>query len=212
MQKGYLRKKFINAATAISSVARMGKGAVTVGTVDRNTKTGPQGLGGWLVLVIAGLLLNVILCAMSAVTVWNNLTGPNWEVYFGPNSLYYDADVVGRMYLQFGYFVFFIGLSICNFIFYLRKSVFFRWFTLTAVGLQCIFLILAALVIVSGINPNDIDNFRLWGGTVLFALAIVTGAVWIPYFIRSRRVKNTFRRSGAEPDPEDPPLVKNPQT
>lgn len=153
---------------------------------------GISGLGGWLVLVQIGLILSTINIILHlyrytipslSPDVWNALTSEQSSLYhplWGP-AIAFDA-IYNMASLAFCFFILFC--------FYSKKSILPR----------LMIILYAVNLIVSIIEPfwinqllsaeENNDGYKL-GGTFRAAL---TCLIWIPYFLKSERVRNTFIR------------------
>ncbi len=150
-----------------------------------------QGVGGWLVLVIFGLVIRTILylkglamdyTAAWDATRWNNLTIPGASGYdplWAPTLLY-----------ELGATLFFVVISVLALILLSQKRATFPKVMIVFFVAILIFKIID-IVLISQIpymvklqpQPFDADFFRV----------IIQSVIWIPYFFVSRRVKATFR-------------------
>ena len=152
-------------------------------------------IGGWLILVAFSLFLSLLapLMFISELTyifepgVWSFFTDPASEGYHSMFSYLIYFEVFANLTL----FVFSIILVI---LFFKKKSVFPQYLIVfIIVGLFALITdaILANLIFSSypadwGLNiPIDVHISSI-GGVLLYA------AVWIPYMVKSIRVKKTF--------------------
>jgi len=159
-------------------------------TIEQQSAKQYEGLGGWLILVGIGVVLSPfrILADISKIYLpifkdgtWDALTDPTSEVYNSSFSILLTGEIVFNsiMILVSFYMIY---------LFFAKKKLFPKFYIWTLI-ISFIFIILDALV-VSVIFPNtkvmDIDTAK-----ELFRIFIV-GIIWIPYMIKSKRVKATF--------------------
>ncbi len=155
----------------------------------------PAGIGGWLILPAVGLGISPILHGiqffrniMPALepNVWRILSDPTSENYhpmWVPTILFEAASTIVL-------FIFTLWLGY----FFFRKSprvpqLFIFWLAINLV-IQTIDLILMnSIPLAAGQSDQQVV-----GGLVR---SIGSAAIWIPYFIKSVRVKNTFTRAAA---------------
>jgi len=149
----------------------------------------PVGLGGWLILVAVGLCLTPIRIAAEILAtvrplnsaLWHALTSPGARAYhplFGP-------WIVGQLVVSSALLLWALALL---YLFFAKKRL---------VPRQMIaFLIARALVQVTDISvalriPIVAGSLQVnaFGGP---ATAIIVAAIWVPYFLWSRRVAATF--------------------
>jgi len=162
------------------------------------TKKGiePAGIGGWLILPGVGLAISPILQGirffrdiMPALepNVWRILSDPTSENYhpmWAPTILFEAASTI----------LLFIFTLWLGYLFFFRKSpqvplLFIFWLAINLI-IQTIDLILMnSIPLAAGQSDQQVV-----GGLVR---SIGSAAIWIPYFIKSVRVKNTFTRAVA---------------
>lgn len=153
----------------------------------------PKGIGGWLILVAIGRIIAPILLLF---TIWRiylpyfrdglllELSNPDNQAY---SSLWrpiilFEVSINAIMLI--------VGV-ILLYLFFSKK----RSFPKAFIGF-CIFTIL--ITIVDGILvyklQKEITNEYIFTGFSDVFKAVVNSAVWIPYMLLSKRVKNTFDR------------------
>jgi hypothetical protein len=155
----------------------------------QSTTDGPRGLGGWLMLPLLGLLITPFRMGIELVRdfgpilkpeVWRALTTPGGDAYhplWAPVIVFELATNVGIF-----------GFSLVLLILFLTRSrrlprLMVVWFlTIASVLVIDAFLVDAIPAAAAGRDAVVSDLIR----------TALTGAVWIPYFLRSERVKNTF--------------------
>lgn len=161
----------------------------------------PSGLGGWLVLPMIGLFITPIQAAIAAKTTylpifttgtWEALTTPGTEAYhhlWAPilifeiacNALFFVAAIV-LLYLMFRKHYLLPKLMVA---FYIAQVVY--------VGLDYYL----GEMIPTIAEMDDPEEFKQLTRSVMGA------CIWIPYFLSSKRVKNTFvHGKQAEPESE----------
>jgi|SRR5271166_5201688 len=157
---------------------------------------GPVGIGGWLILPALGLVISPIVRGFMFfryivptldASIWKTLSDPSSAVYhplWVPMILFeaVSSIVIFAFTLWLGY-LFFVRISP------LVPRVFIVW-------LAC--HLIAQIIDVTLINsiPLAAEKF---GHEALTGLgrSVVSAAIWIPYFLRSQRVKNTFTNAAA---------------
>jgi hypothetical protein len=158
---------------------------------DAAKADGPQGIGGWLILPVIGLFVFPVRAAMSFVTdywpifqdgIWGNLTTPGSEVY---NPLWAPL-IVGEIFCNVAFLLFDLALL---YLLFARSHRFPKAFIVFA---------LANLAFVAGDAAiawqiPAVAARGLEGVGAEIARTLVVAAVWVPYMLVSRRVRNTFR-------------------
>lgn len=153
---------------------------------------GISGLGGWLVLVQIGMYLTILLLAIQIFQ--NNITAfePDvWDALTSKDSSFYHALWAPTIIFELIYNVSFLLFTIVMlFMFYFKKAVFPKLailFYIISLIVTVIDLILAYQIPLAR-ELMDSSEYR-----DIFK-AIITCAIWVPYFLKSERVQNTFIR------------------
>jgi hypothetical protein len=149
-------------------------------------------IGGWLILCAVGLVLYPVQSLYSLITElipvvfsdnWAALTSPTNPGYHSLWAPLVIAELVGSI----GFFI----CSIVIVIFFFRRH---HW----APKLIIVFMI--ANMIFVGADYFIINFFLIRTNsvnvdtTINFVRTVVAGAIWVPYFMFSRRVAKTFTR------------------
>jgi hypothetical protein len=175
-------------------------GGSKVATRARPLDDAPSGIGGWLVLGTLSLILTGLLSIIKAIVGLAFSTSPAWLKVTTPGSAFHEPswkplvafDGVARCVL----FVACILLTVSLF----QKR---RGLPRLVASLYAVNLVVAIVAVVSaaivepallsaGFSPDAGASI----GITAFALvrATIAAGVWIPYFLVSRRVKNTFTK------------------
>ncbi len=157
-------------------------------------RLGLSGLGGWLVLVQIGMYASMLLLIM---TLFRDnlpaLRSEDWELLTSKDSLFYDPlwkpllifETVANALL-----LVFIAYCLSNF--YRKKAI--------LPTLMIVFLSTSLLIGMADygmVNQIDlVQEYDLLGPDSVRDLgrSAIACAIWIPYFRKSERVKNTFVR------------------
>jgi hypothetical protein len=156
------------------------------------SKTGPlpnsvKGLGGWLILVLIGLCATPLLGLWGFREIGSTLALTNRVGGFQSGLIYGElaAQIVilllaplGLLYLYFGRSARFPGL----YIWWLVVSILYTFIDLAAVSI--------AFRDVYEASGTSVWTDPETASTV--SRQIIPTAIWIPYMLRSARVKNTF--------------------
>ncbi len=150
-----------------------------------------QGLGGWLILVIIGLIITPIRLSLFLQSdyfpmftdgTWQALTtaaSPSYHALWGPLIVF---EIIGNLAI--------ITLSLVTLYFMFRKSkrtpaVAITWISVGFIVVIADFF-LADLIPAIANMPTD---FEVVKELIRSSFAVV---IWIPYFLFSKRVKATF--------------------
>lgn len=153
-----------------------------------------KGIGGWLILVLIGLIMTLISIVVTLKDsmnlfqpeVWHTITTYGSDAYHPLFGAWVIYDTIFNAFI--------IIFIICLLVLMFKKSRLFPKFMIfyfiSAIFLQGIdyylsYTVLTDLPKVSealGVYPSIDGVFR----------ALVSSAIWVPYFIKSKRVKVTF--------------------
>lgn len=182
--------------------------------VSYDADRGPTGLGGWLILPIIGLFVSILtvggiclgLLADLQDGLWGFLTSPDSPAYhwaWGPLIVF---ECIGNVIV--------VASSALLLVFLFQKKPILPKLMVGLLAFDFLFMLVDSLVLLK-LGPDVIPNQALreqvgWGAGDLFgrvARAALTCAIWIPYFLMSKRVKNTFveRRPVFPPTPYQAP-------
>lgn len=150
----------------------------------------PYGLGGWLILLGIGIVLSPFrLAAVIVQTYLPLFQDGTWGILTTPSSEHYHALWAPLLSFEIaGNLAFLVTYSVLAFLFF-RKSRFLPRIYIAATLLNLCFVVLdswfASLVL-----PDealvDADTAKE------IARAALSSAIWVPYMLLSKRVKNTF--------------------
>ena len=150
----------------------------------------PKGLSGWLILVGIGLFLSLI----KQIAFFNSTFKP----YINTDLLKELTNIDSQAYIP-NFKILFYTEAIVNlfitalliyliYLFFKKKDIFPKYYIF--ISLFSILAIPVGSYLVATIMPNveafDADTIKS------IIQSLVAGAIWIPYMLKSKRVKNTF--------------------
>jgi hypothetical protein len=152
---------------------------------------GPRGVGGWLILPLLGLFVFPLRVAVSLATdywpifrggIWENLTTPGSAVY---HPLWAPV-IVGEITCNVGFLLFDLALLYLLFTKSRRFPKAFIVFTLA----NLLFIVSDAAIAwqIPAVAARGLEGVA---GEI--ARSLVVAAVWVPYMLVSKRVRNTFK-------------------
>jgi hypothetical protein len=146
-----------------------------------DTKPPLIGLGGWLVLLGAGLVISIPRFVLSMGTYYSNVSADLWKRF--PTALWGEAILNALVF----------WLLIYTVVLFFRKSRRFPRF-LIVLYISVIALPAVDLGWVSFTLPGAANELNGLGTEEIRSMVVsVVGAlIWIPYVLLSRRVNNTF--------------------
>lgn len=149
-----------------------------------------EGIGGWLILVVLGLIINPIRVAYFLFStqapifsdgVWDALTTPGSEVYHALWAPLLVFEIIGNIGT--------IALAVLTLWHLLKKSRRTPFLAISWLSWMVTFVVIdffAGDLIPAVAAQNDPESKKeLFRG-------ILGAAIWIPYFLVSKRVKATF--------------------
>jgi len=149
--------------------------------------TGPSGIGGWLLLPAFGLVFAPVPAALEMLEIAKLMTPVNWRLLTDPASQAYHPFYVWLLPAEFALNGAILVFAVAIFVLFLRKSP-------RTPNLICALYIVTAIVVVADtVLAAQIPGFE-WDRRTFRELgrAIAGVAIWVPYFVLSRRVRNTF--------------------
>jgi hypothetical protein len=149
-------------------------------------RDGPEGIGGWLVLPIIGMFLTPVQ-ALLQLGQYSGL-GDNFQFLTFGQKAFVSLEIIGNVAIAL---IFPIVLLILLFN---KRRAFPRLYVVWAVA-NLVFILgdLLAAKILFG-ELFEASGTQLIDGETMQAIfrAIVLMAIWVPYMLNSRRVRNTF--------------------
>jgi hypothetical protein len=151
---------------------------------------GPRGIGGWLILPLLGLIFTPIkvgvemhrdFSPMLEPGIWEALTTPGGEAYhalWAPIIIFELATNVALIVFTLVLLVLFLRTS-------RRVPKLMIVLMLAQIAIQGVDLVLVGFIPALASDPDAHSKRDL-------VRALVAAAIWIPYFLTSKRVRNTF--------------------
>nr|WP_301291513.1 DUF2569 domain-containing protein [Paenibacillus xylanexedens] len=149
-------------------------------------------MGGWLILIQIGLFVTVILLAVQLFQqIIPTFTTETWEMLTSKQSDYYHPLWGPVLIFEMVYNTLFLLFSVYTiFVFYSKKAILPR-LMIIFYGLSLIVGIIDYLLLLQIPLAKELED----GSSIReIAKSVITCAIWIPYFIKSERVHNTFVR------------------
>lgn len=154
------------------------------GDYVKKSQTKSQGIGGWLALFAIGLFASLLICLLNAY-LSNDLIDTYKLNQLHNHDLYslLDFKLTGNL-------MFAVYLILLIFLMYSKNKA-FR-------GLAIVFLVsnlLFSLVEMGMLSDISNQNEKIASDMSDIIRGLIGAAIWIPYFVYSTRVKNTFVKS-----------------
>ncbi|WP_376690613.1 DUF2569 domain-containing protein [Wenzhouxiangella sp. EGI_FJ10409] len=151
---------------------------------------GPEGLGGWLILVGIGIVVGPFRMAFIMLETYREL-GANgtWEILTTQGSGFYYPELAALIVVEMVVNLAILAASVyVAYLFFTKRRSLPAWYIGVAV-FSLVFVLVDAIV-VSAMLPDmpllDSETAREMGRS------LIQVCVWVPYMLVSKRVKNTF--------------------
>lgn len=149
-----------------------------------------EGIGGWLILVAIGLMIAPVRIGYGLVSdVLPAFTGGAWEKLTTAGSPAYHPLWAPLLITETAGNIFFIIFPLAILFFFFRKKrhtpLLMIIFLLSNLVFMVVDYLMAMRIPIVAAMPEESTP------TEIIRLAIAC-AIWVPYFLRSKRVKNTF--------------------
>jgi len=165
----------------------------TVSAVSAETSLAqPSGLGGWLIIVGFAIFMTPLIVATNMQKVWPLYTAANWRELTGQSSGRFNQGLeIYLIYLIVLNAALVAASVLLAFMFFQRKRLFPRVY----IG----FLIFTAVTGIINTLLNSLGGTHAGEEARTMAVRSIVQAcaqlgIWIPYMLKSGRVKNTFVR------------------
>lgn len=149
-----------------------------------------KGLGGWLILVGIGIVIRPILLLATTVPLYLQVfTDGIWEAITREGSEAYNPLLSSLLIGEIIYNIVFFSLSLYLIYLFFAKHYFFPRFYIAIVVVSLIIIPLDAwLVSLALPNQPMFDSETI----TEFAQTLISGLIWVPYMLFSKRVKAIF--------------------
>jgi len=157
-----------------------------------STRTnGPSGLGGWLVLVIIGLLFSLVRIPWTILSIHVKLIlDGTLATLMDPQSSAYHPLWLPLIIFEVAGNLLIFGLAIITLVLLFNRSRFTPGLAISvyATNVGVIALDILASRLIPSLAAQPVDS----GSLMDLAKGIFVALIWIPYFLVSTRVRNTF--------------------
>ncbi|GMQ64196.1 DUF2569 domain-containing protein [Vallitalea maricola] len=147
---------------------------------------GPQGIGGWLVLIVIGYIFTLLSTALMIFEIYNLYIDGTVAALTEKKGDYYNPELFLLINFEMVINVLIFLFIVIILIFLFRKKRLYPKLAISliignniVVGLDHLFCNLI------GLETTGVELAQYVG-------RLVAGVLWIVYFVKSKRVKNTF--------------------
>lgn len=156
-----------------------------------------KGLGGWLIVLVLGMLYTVYTAATTVYTDFVLFNQPTYAALNDPTSQLYVSNFDLALKIEFiAYLVLVLGLAYTLYLFFKQKREFPTYYVYFLVAL-------IAISIFENLMPSLFTTFtseemrtsvlsEFSDAPVNLARSVIAALIWIPYMKKSERVKATF--------------------
>ncbi|UNP89072.1 DUF2569 domain-containing protein [Aeromonas encheleia] len=153
-----------------------------------------KGISGWLFLISIGLVISPFRFYFTTLStypdffengLWYLLTEPDSAKYVKGFSLFVYSEIVFNIFL-------FSSMIYLNFLFFSKKTTFPKAYI--AIALIGLLYTPINAFLANAFFPQVFPQSPLLEGETLrnFLTTLISAAIWVPYMLKSHRVKNTF--------------------
>lgn len=169
------------------------------------TTEGPQRLGGWLLLITLGLVISPVriglMLAQNHLPMFSNGT---WQALTTQASEFYHPLWAPLIWFEIAGNLLIVALGLTALCFLLMKSrhtpkLVISWLVLGLAFVSADFFLAEQIPAIAD-QPTDPESVKE------LARSIVGAAIWIPYFLVSKRVRATFTREWPDSSFKPTPL------
>lgn len=149
-----------------------------------------KGLGGWLILVGVGVVINPIRLLVTLVPTYKQIfeTGA-WEALTVESSEFYNPYFRSLLISEITFNAIIIAASTYLIYLFCSKHYLFPKLYIGIVAVSLVFIPLDAWIVTKLFPSESIFNPE---ATKEFIITFLSGIVWVPYMLVSKRVKATF--------------------
>ncbi|WP_251502498.1 DUF2569 domain-containing protein [Paenibacillus polysaccharolyticus] len=153
---------------------------------------GVSGLGGWLILIQIGLWFTlVMLLAQISQSVLPILNTETWEILTSKDSGYYHPLWAPIIIFEAIYNILFLLFTVYVIVAFYRKKAILPRLMIIFYSLSLVVGMVDYLILYQIPMARELED----GSSIRdIARSAIACAIWIPYFRKSERVKNTFVR------------------
>lgn len=151
----------------------------------------PVGLGGWLIIVGIGRVLNPIILIMTIINTYlPQITSDLYDELSQPGNDAYSSLWKPTFYFELYCNALILIISVILLVLFFRKKKLFPTIFICTLVLNILFTIIDAILITKIQDSISID--LQMDSIASIIMPIFFCIIWIPYILTSKRVKNTF--------------------
>lgn len=149
-----------------------------------------HGLGGWLLLLALGLFLTPIRLLSVDLPMLNDLLSSiDFEQFTTPGSEFYHPWWLTIVRLEMFYHFAMLIASLYLIYLFFSKHYWFPRAYITVLIISIVYVLLDSWLVTLLFVEQPLVDRAVWIDLVRL---LITGCIWIPYLLMSKRVRNTF--------------------
>lgn len=151
-----------------------------------------EGIGGWLYFVAIGIVISPFkIIAMILPTYYNLFRDGSWKVLTTPGSEAYNPLWAPVLIAELSVNIVLVAIWIyVGYIFFTRKKVFPKWY-IGMLIFSVVFILIDSFALKLVLPDEQVFDTQTLKE---FLRGIVAVLIWVPYTLKSKRVKLTFVR------------------
>lgn len=151
-----------------------------------------EGIGGWLYFVAIGIVISPFkIIAMILPTYYNLFRDGSWKVLTTPGSEAYNPLWAPVLIAELSVNIVLVAIWIyVGYIFFTRKKVFPKWY-IGMLIFSVVFILIDSFALKLVLPDEKVFDTQTLKE---FLRGIVAVLIWVPYTLKSKRVKLTFVR------------------
>jgi hypothetical protein len=146
-------------------------------------------IGGWLLLPVLGLIISPVKIGAALINIYLSIfTNGAWQALTSPSSKVYQPLWASLIVFEVLENIIILGLVLTTLVFFFKKS---KYTPKLIIGLYVLNLVFVSFDVFFARQiqiPMNANQEIVKG----FLISIIPVAIWIPYFLVSKRVKATF--------------------
>lgn len=167
---------------------QLGDEPLVFAQTPQQRNAGPEGIGGWLILMTIGLVVTVLSNLLIVATTTRMLGNGNWAEFTTPGAAYYHP-LMGPllMFELIGNSAFALSALVMLVLLFTKS----RWFPRGMIAMYVASVLFLGADLFIGMQVPAVAQ-EIGASVTALVRAIFAAAIWIPYLLVSKRVRNTF--------------------
>ncbi|MCM1991147.1 DUF2569 domain-containing protein [Oceanirhabdus seepicola] len=148
-----------------------------------------KGLGGWLILIGFGLIFTILTAGNQLIKLYSLFSKPIWTEITNKALDTYQALLAPLIIFETIANTILLLLVCILIINYFTKK---KLFPKLMISMYSYNLVIAIIDFIFVLNLASVTSADITSSVMTLIKVLLVSCIWIPYFIKSKRVKNTF--------------------